>query len=103
MQCKIDVTGNMVSAFLDGEIDHHTGKDLREQIDLAIEQHMPANLMLDFGNVTFMDSSGIGLVMGRYRNMQQFGGKVHILNPSPSITKVLRLAGMDRLAAIENN
>ena len=82
MQCKIDVTGNMVTAFLDGEIDHHTAKELREQIDLAIEQHM---------------------VMGRYRHMQQFGGKVHILNPSPSIKKVLRLAGMDRLAAIENN
>ena len=72
-----------------------------EQIDAAIDEHTPSVLILDFKDITFMDSSGIGLIMGRYRQMQLVGGEVRIINPSPNIKRVLKLAGMDRLARIE--
>ena len=58
-------------------------------------------LILDFRDVTFMDSSGIGLVMGRYRQMQFQGGQVQVVNTSPQRYKVMRIAGLDRLAVIE--
>ena len=57
-------------------------------------------LVLDFKNVSFMDSSGIGLVMGRYKTVSEIGGELAIINTSPGIGKVMRLAGMERLAKI---
>ena len=56
--------------------------------------------MVDFKNVSFMDSSGIGLVMGRYKSVSAVGGELAIINTSPQIGKVMKLAGMERLAKI---
>ena len=92
-----------MTAYLSGEIDHHGAKGLREEIDSAVEGALPKLLILDFTDVTFMDSSGIGLVMGRYKLMQSIGGEVRVSNPSPHIKKVMRLAGLDRLAVLSNN
>ena len=58
---------------------------------------MPEQLILDFRDVTFMDSSGIGLVMGRYRIMKELGGCIQVVNTSPHITRVMKLAGLERL------
>ncbi len=101
MGCKIDCVGEVVTAYLDGEIDHHTAKGIREEIDAAIERNSPSLLILDFRDVTFMDSSGIGLVMGRYRQIKLTDGELHVTNTSPQIFKVMRLAGLDRLAVID--
>lgn len=86
---------------LSGEIDHHNAQNIREEIDMAIHFNNPSELMLDFSDVSFMDSSGIGLVIGRYRIMHELEGKVLVANPSMQIRKVLRLSGIDRLAQID--
>ena len=65
-----------------------------------IEQIQPLQLFVDFSEVGFMDSSGIGLIMGRFKAMQAVGGRLVIQNPSQHIRKVMRLAGLDRLATI---
>lgn len=101
MECNLDLNGTVLVAHLDGEIDHHSAKSVREKIDSEIEATMPKSLVIDFSDVSFMDSSGIGLIMGRYKLMKTFGGEVKILNPSPNTLRVLKLAGMDRLAKIE--
>lgn len=101
MSVEINVTGEVVTAYLSGELDHHTAKDMRESIDNAIELNMPSLLVLDFSGVTFMDSSGIGLVMGRYRNLQKTGASLHISGASQSIYKVMKLAGIEKLAKLE--
>lgn len=108
MPVKILATEQRVTAFLEGEIDHHSASDLRIQIDDAIFRYKPKILKLDYNDVTFMDSSGVGLVMGRYRNIQPFGGKVHVANLSKQLYKVMRLAGIENIAKItmredENN
>ncbi len=100
MSVSIVVKGEVVTAFLDGEIDHHTAAELRETIDLAVNEHKPTLLVLDFKNVSFMDSSGIGLVMGRYKTINELDGELAIVNTSLGIGKVMRLAGMERLAKI---
>lgn len=100
MPVTIETTGKKMVAALQGDIDHHGAKALRETIDAALEKNRPSLLVLDFRDVGFMDSSGIGLVMGRYRLVQQFGGGVEVHNPLPSIKKVMRLAGLDRIAPI---
>ncbi len=89
-----------LTAVLSGELDHHHAKEIRETVDFAVQEQLPQTLVLDFTRVTFMDSSGIGLIMGRSHLMEEYGGVLEILNPSPQIRKVLRLSGMDRLAVV---
>lgn len=101
MTVRIENNAGTVTAFLEGELDHHAAKDIREEIDENIERIRPNTLILDFRNVSFMDSSGIGLVMGRYRTMQLLNGKLVVKNASLHIRKVMRLAGLDRLAEFE--
>ncbi len=101
MSVRISVKGEVVTAYLGGELDHHSAREMREAIDNAIELNMPELLVLDFSAVGFMDSSGIGLVMGRFRNLQKTGAKLHVTGTSPQITKVMKLAGIERLAKMD--
>ena len=100
MSVNINVTGEVVTAFLSGELDHHTAKEMREAIDNAVELNMPSMLVLDFKDISFMDSSGIGLVMGRYRNLVKTGAELHITNAPPHIHKMMKLAGIEKLAKV---
>ena len=79
MPLSLEVTAEQVTAWLSGEIDHHAAIDLRRQIDEAVLAGPPPLLVLDFGGVTFMDSSGIGLIMGRCRLMQESGGRLLVI------------------------
>lgn len=103
MSVKIINDENKLTAVLSGEIDHHIAKELRRDIDFAVREFQPEELVLDFAEVGFMDSSGIGLVMGRYKLMKEIGGKVIVKNPQNQIKKVMRLSGIDKLAAISNS
>lgn len=100
MGVKIEASDSAVKAYLDGELDHHAAGQIRDEIDLAVGNSAPETLILDFGEVTFMDSSGLGLVMGRYKVMKDIGGHVVLKNTPAHIKKVMRLAGMDRFAQI---
>lgn len=101
MSVEINVTGEVVTAYLSGELDHHTARLMREEIDNAVELNMPTLLVLDFKDVSFMDSSGIGLVMGRYRNLLKSGAELHIAGAPPQIYKMMKLAGIEKLATLE--
>ncbi len=101
MAVEIKVKGEVVTARLSGELDHHTARDMRTAIDSAIELNMPTLLVLDFSEISFMDSSGIGLVMGRYRTLSRRGASLHITGTSPQIYKMMRLAGMEKLATMD--
>ena len=100
MTVKIISTQQRVTAFLEGELDHHTAPTVRMEIDEAIQLNKPKTLKLDFADVTFMDSSGIGLVMGRFRTIQPFGGKLIVSNLSPQVYKIMRLAGLEKIAKL---
>ena len=101
MSVEIAVNGEVTTAYLSGEIDHHSAAAMRAEIDNAAELNLPALLVLDFTRVSFMDSSGIGLVMGRYRNLSRRGAKLHITGTSPQIYKVMKLSGIEKLATID--
>lgn len=100
MPVRIISTQQRVTAFLEGEIDHHTASSLRMEIDDAIQRNKPKTLKLDFADVTFMDSSGIGLVMGRFRTVQPFGGKLVVSNLSPQIYKIMQMAGLEKIVKL---
>lgn len=102
MAVQTELLDKLVIARLSGDIDHHGARALREAIDDAVIQSGATELELDFREVSFMDSSGIGLVMGRYKLMQEMGGRLRLLNVATHLKKVMILAGLDRLAILEH-
>lgn len=91
---EITNKGDFLVVALSGEIDHHTLKNLRGTIDAQLEHFTPRVLVLDFEKVSFMDSSGIGLILGRKRIAESYGGKVVVKNTSGRVEKMLLLAGL---------
>ena len=100
---NIEHKEDSVTVFVKGEIDHHTARHLRESIDNAIDRARPKCLYLNMSGVTFMDSSGIGLIMGRYRLMQTLHGTLRVVGMSDHIGRLIRLAGLDKLPIYDNN
>ena len=101
MSARIEYKQKEIRVYLDGEIDHHSASLIRVSIDDAIIHKKPTVLVLDFENVTFMDSSGIGLVMGRYKLMKTVNGRIRVENLSPTAYKVMSLAGLQKLGEIK--
>lgn len=83
------------------EIDHHTTEKLRRKMDYEITRYMPRKVVFDFSKVTFMDSAGIGLLIGRYKLAKMLGGSSQIINANKSIKKVLEMSGVVRIIPVE--
>ena len=83
-----------------GEIDHHSAVQVRTEIDEKIIATTPARVLLELSAVDFMDSSGLGLIMGRFALIKKYGGTLSLLDPSPAVMKMIKLAGMDRMVSI---
>ena len=86
--------GSALVAHLSGEIDHHAAEKLRQEIEQQLERRPVEQLCLDFGGVGFMDSSGVGLILGRARRMRAEQGKLTVADVPPSLGKMLDLAGI---------
>ena len=86
---------------LTGEIDHHCAKEYIQRIAAKIEAYTPEVCVLDFKEVTFMDSSGIAVVINTFRRMAQIEGKLRLTNIGPQPMKVFRTSGVDRIVALE--
>ncbi len=101
--CKLDFesSGDELLVFIKGEIDHYSAVWVRGEIDEEIAKRHPKTLVLVLAGIDFMDSSGIGLVMGRYARMQSIGGKLTVRAPSDRVERILRLAGIERIVNIE--
>ena len=90
-----------LTATLSCEIDHHTAKAVREEIDRELSAAMPSKLILDFGAVSFMDSSGIGLILGRARRTEPAGTVIEIVGLSPALVRLVRMSGIEKIRSIK--
>ena len=86
---------------LSGEIDHHAARELMAQLDQAIAERLPAQLVLDLSGVTFMDSSGIAVLLRTQRQMGHTGGSLRAVNIPAQARKVLDAAGIGRLISLD--
>ncbi len=84
------------------EIDHHRAGYICEQADRYIAGEQVKNVVFDFENTRFMDSSGIGIIMGRYKRISCFGGKVYAVHMDRQIKRVLSLSGIDKYVEMVN-
>ncbi len=87
----------ILTASVKGEIDHHNAGAVRRKIDIKMMSERPKELILDLSGVSFMDSSGLGLILGRFAKASELGIPVSVSNPTAAASKILDLAGMDRL------
>lgn len=97
---KTDYKNNILTAYIDGELDHDSSAKIRTQIDGAAQSLKPKLLCLDFSGVSFMDSSGIGLVMGRYRRMQLLGGTLKVTNIPDNMYRIFAMSGLEGLGVL---
>lgn len=82
------------------EIDHHLADKIRRRVDNEITRYMPRKTIFDFSRVTFMDSAGIGMIIGRYKMMKLIGGSLEIQNVNDSIKKILEMSGIMKIIPI---
>ena len=94
---KFSDNEGVLTASLEGEIDHHLAKEQREAIDAMLFRKKPKLLVLDFSAVRFMDSSGIGLIIGRADIADGLGARVSVTGLSKTLKKLVKLSGIQKL------
>ncbi len=103
----MDVTfskrGTTLIAKIRGELDHHTAEYIRRKIDSEIMKSFTKNVIFDFSDISFMDSSGIGVIMGRYKNIRQLHGRVSLVNIKPQLRRIVDMSGILKYVSIHDN
>jgi len=97
LRLKLEVENNVLIVYLDGELDHHSTEEVREDIDNAIDSKNIHNLIFELSDMKFMDSSGIGVVIGRYKKIDKLGGKVGVVNSNPHVDRIFQMAGIFKI------
>jgi len=88
---------------IDGEIDHYSSNEIKSKIDREYKQRNSKNILFDFNNVTFMDSSGIGVIMGRYKNVISKGGFVGVFSINKELRKIFEVSGLFKIILYYEN
>lgn len=94
MFLDFNVQKDILIVTLKGELDHNSAEEVRVKIDNKIDMNETKNMILDFSGVSFMDSSGIGAVMGRYKKISHRGGNLFISNVNKNVNRIFELAGL---------
>ena len=102
-QVTYEERGDSLVIRVGGEIDHHGAVSVRTGIDDVLASERPQKVYLELSGVSFMDSSGLGLIMGRFALVKRYGGKMAVLDPSPAVLKMMNLAGMERMIPIRTS
>ncbi len=100
MEIRSEKAGSAVLARVSGELDLDTARDFRARIDADLERFGSRDLLLDFSGVEFVDSSGLGAVLGRYKRVTEKGGRLAIFGCRPHVRRLLALSGLERVVEI---
>ncbi len=85
------------------DLDHHMSEIIRRRADYEIQRFMPKRVIFDFNRVVFMDSAGIGLILGRYKTTTSFGGKLELVNVNDNLKRIFDMAGILKIIPIANS
>ena len=103
METSYQETDKLLIFEVTEEIDHHTTEKIRRKMDHEITRYMPRKIVFNFNQVTFMDSAGIGLLIGRYKLAKLWGGNTKIVNSSKAVKKMLEMSGVVRIIPVEES
>lgn len=102
-ECELKKEGDRLVAEIRCEIDHHTAKGIRESVDAELLMGGVKLLTLDFSSVTFMDSSGIGLIIGRAAKAELHGARVEVIGLGGNLKRIVCMSGIERIPNVEIN
>ncbi|MDY5985490.1 STAS domain-containing protein [Sporofaciens sp. SGI.106] len=97
---KYEVQENCLTIFLPQDVDHHNAEEIRRESDHLIEKNHIRYVIFDFADTGFMDSSGIGVIMGRYKKIYMLGGEVWAVHTSERMKKILAMSGVTKIMQI---
>lgn len=103
VQVYSELEGDMLTVIIKGEIDHHRAPAIREAIDRDVFFYRTPKVVLDLSSIDFMDSSGLGLILGRYRKIKDMGSELILKDPTEEIMKIIKLSGVDKFIKIIKN
>ncbi|MFZ5641808.1 MAG: anti-sigma F factor antagonist [Bacillota bacterium] len=94
MKLRMNITGNTLVVRVSGELDLVVADEFRAKVDLKLDEHPVRNLVINLQGVRFIDSSGLGAILGRYKRISAGGGKVAVVGAAPQVKRVLELSGI---------
>jgi stage II sporulation protein AA (anti-sigma F factor antagonist) len=94
MEISAKITGNVLICCVKGELDHHTADEFRNYIDYNLDNNPVKHLIIDVSELSFMDSSGIGVLLGRYKKVNGLGGKMAVVNENKQISRIFEVSGI---------
>ena len=103
MEEWMEVTGNMLKIRAPEELDHHSAEHIRRESDEILARNNIRQIVFDFQKTVFMDSSGIGVIMGRDRNIRLTGGTVKAVHVGEQVERILRVSGIHKVIEIEKD
>lgn len=100
LKIELEKKENVLCVRLDGELDHHTAAELREEVDDALEKNDLTHILLNLERLTFMDSSGLGVILGRYKLIQMIGGEMAVCGIHPQIKRLFEMSGLFKIVRL---
>lgn len=100
MKIKFEVIERTLIVKIEGELDHHFATTIRESIEKQISKKNIKNIIFNLEGLSFMDSSGIGVIIGRYKYFEKIGGKTIISNMSPQIERIVKISGLKKIVSV---
>ncbi|WP_243290133.1 anti-sigma F factor antagonist [Bacillus sp. FJAT-47783] len=97
----MEVKKNVLCVRLSGELDHHTTEELRNQVNEVVETQKIEHMVFNFQDLRFMDSSGLGVILGRYKQIRNIGGEMVVCAVSPPIKRLLDMSGLFKIIRLE--
>lgn len=97
LEITVTIKKKILVVSLSGELDHHTAKEVKNLIEEVVKNRNIKNLILDFSNLIFMDSSGIGVIVGRYKLLSSLGGRIVISGASKNVSRLLYMSGINKI------
>ncbi|GIN55695.1 anti-sigma F factor antagonist [Lederbergia ruris] len=103
LNIELDVRQDVLCVRLSGELDHHTAEDLRGKVSETIEAYDIHHIVLNLANLTFMDSSGLGVILGRYKQIKLKNGEMVVCAISPSVKRLFEMSGIFKIMNLETS
>lgn len=96
----VERVGGAMIVYIQKELDHHLAKKIRQEVDFLIDRGNVKYLIFDFGGVSFMDSSGIGMIIGRYKKLRFFGGELRLSGIRPEVERIFSMSGIYKMGPV---
>ncbi len=103
MEVEISYQGMYLIIGLSGELDQHMADQIRSQIDHGLLKEGIQSIIFDFTEVSFMDSSGIGMLLNRYKQVKRLGGNLYLTGCSKGILRIIKLSGLEKIVKITHS